>query len=121
MKLIENGRQVEYIDVDSDRVPCALLVKLTDRTYRLTFRYNEEGDFFTVDLETSSGGSYSPLVFGEVLRYGKPLFEAFNDERYPLPVICPVCLTGDDIDAITWDNFGQQVRLYLFDRVGGGS
>lgn len=38
MKLIENGRQVEYIDVDSDRVPCALLVKLTDRTYRLTFR-----------------------------------------------------------------------------------
>lgn len=121
MKLIENGRQVEYIEIDSDRVPCSLLVKLTDRTYRLTFRYNEAADFFTVDLETSSSGGNIPLVFGEVLRYGKPLFEAFNDERYPLPVICPVCLTGDDIDTITYDNFGTKVRLYLFDRLGGAA
>ena len=54
-----------------------------------------------------------------MLRYGKPLFEAFNDERYPLPVICPLCATGDEIDTITYDNFGTKVRLYLFDRPGG--
>lgn len=85
----------------------------------MTFRYNEVGDFFTVDLETVSGGSSAPLVYGEVLRCGKPLFEAFNDERYPLPVLCPLCLTGDEIEEITYDNFGTQVRLYLFDRPGG--
>ena len=39
--------------------------------------------------------------------------------RYPLPVICPLCLTGDEIDTITYDNFGTKVRLYLFDRPGG--
>ena len=110
MKLIESGQEIHFIDVDSDRVPCSLLVKLTDRTYRMTFAYNEAADFFTVSLE-----------IGEVLRYGKPLFEAFNDERYPLPVICPLCLTGDEIDTITYDNFGTKVRLYLFDRPGGES
>lgn len=120
MKLIENGREVEFLELDSERVPCSLLVKLTDRTYRMTFRYNEVGDFFTVDLETVSGGSSDPLVYGETLRYGKPLFEAFNDERYPLPVLCPLCLTGEKIDEITYDNFGTKVKLYLFDRPGGG-
>ena len=38
---------------------------------------------------------------------------------YPLPVICPLCATGDEIDTITYDNFGTKVRLYLFDRPGG--
>lgn len=119
MKLIESGQEIRSIDVDSDRVPCSLLVKLTDRTYRMTFAYNETADFFTVSLEISNSGGNTPLVYGEVLRYGKPLFEAFNDERYPLPVICPLCLTGDEIDTITYDNFGTKVRLYLFDRPGG--
>ena len=121
MKLIESGQEIHFIDVDSDRVPCSLLVKLTDRTYRMTFAYNEAADFFTVSLEISNSGGNTPLVYGEVLRYGKPLFEAFNDERYPLPVICPLCLTGDEIDTITYDNFGTKVRLYLFDRPGGES
>ena len=95
MKLIESGQEIRFIDVDSDRVPCSLLVKLTDRTYRMTFAYNEAADFFTVSLEISNSGGNTPLVYGEVLRYGKPLFEAFNDE------------------------FGTKVRLYLFDRPGG--
>ena len=84
MKLIESGQEIRFIDVDSDRVPCSLLVKLTDRTYRMTFAYNEAADFFTVSLEIS-----------------------------------PLCATGDEIDTITYDNFGTKVRLYLFDRPGG--
>ena len=38
MKLIESGQEVEFIDIDRDRVPCSLLIKLIDRTYRMTFR-----------------------------------------------------------------------------------
>ena len=79
MKLIESGQEIHFIDVDSDRVPCSLLVKLTDRTYRMTFAYNEAADFFTVSLELSNSGGNTPLVYGEVLRYGKPLFEAGID------------------------------------------
>ena len=62
MKLIESGQEIHFIDVDSDRVPCSLLVKLTDRTYRMTFAYNEAADFFTVSLEISNSGGNTPLV-----------------------------------------------------------
>ena len=119
MRLIEHGQEIQYIDVDAMRVPCSFLIKLTDRTYRMTFAYNQVGGFYTVDLALSASGNNIPLVYGEVLRYGKPLFEAYNDERYPLPVICPLCLTGDQITEITQDNFGTKVKLYLFDRPGG--
>ena len=30
----------------------------------------------------------------------------------------PLCLTGDDVDAVTWENLGEEVKLYLFDREG---
>ena len=59
MKLIESGQEIRFIDVDSDRVPCSLLVKLTDRTYRMTFAYNETADFFTVSLEISNSGGFA--------------------------------------------------------------
>ena len=52
MKLIESGQEIRFIDVDSDRVPCSLLVKLTDRTYRMTFAYNETADFFLKTIRT---------------------------------------------------------------------
>ena len=120
MQLIDTGRTIQYIDVSAELTPTTFLIKLVDKTYRLTFRYNPRGQFFTVDLGLDSSGDTLPLVYGEVLRYGKPLFEAYNDERYPLPVICPLCLTGDQIDDITYDNFGNAVKLYIFDRPAEG-
>ena len=120
MKLVPDGREMSFIDVSAAIIPCSLLIKIVDRTYRMTFAYNEVGAFFTVNLELSSSGQNTPLVYGEALRYGKPLFEAYNDERYPLPVICPLCLTGEDISIITYDNFGKQVKLYLLPRPAGG-
>ena len=76
-------------------------------------KYNEAGSFFTVDLATSDG---EPLVYGDIVRYGRPLFGSVEDERFPLPVIIPQCLTGEDIDTVTFDNFGKQVKLYLHER-----
>ena len=60
-------------------------------------------------------------MYGDIVRYGRPLFNSVEDERFPVPVIMPLCLTGDEIDTITYDNFGTKVRLYLFDRPGGES
>lgn len=119
MQLIPTMQQMQYIDVDSERVPCSLLCKLVDRTYRLTFAYNEHGGFFTLDLEIANSTGNIPLAYGEVLRLDKPCFEAFNDERYPLPILVPMCVTGDDIQAITYDNFGNKIKLYLVERPGG--
>ncbi len=113
MELIEQGEELQHIDVDKAQIPYAFPIKLIDRTYKLTINYNDDNDFFTIDLETVTGES---LCYGEVVRYGKPLFEAFNDERYPLPVIVPLCVTGDAIDTITWDNFGEAVKLFMLPR-----
>ena len=50
------------------------------------------------------------------MRYGRPLFNSVEDERFPVPVIMPLCLTGDDISEVTFENFGKEVRLYLWER-----
>ena len=49
-------------------------------------------------------------------RYGKPLFEQFADERYPLPLIIPAAAEGDRIETIDYDNFGRTVKLWLIER-----
>ena len=96
LQLIDLGQEVEYIDIDTAKVPYTFSVKLTDKTYMFTIKYNEVGKFFTADLESSDG---EPLVYGDIVRYGRPLFGSVEDERFPLPVIIPQCLTEISIHA----------------------
>ena len=113
-ELIDLSNTVEYIDVDTSKVPYNFSVKLEDRTYTFCIRYNPWGGFFTADLSITTTGEM--LVYGDIIRYGRPMFNSVEDERFPIPVIIPLCLSGDDIHEITWDNFGKQVRLYVYER-----
>ncbi len=115
LQLIDLNADVQYINVDVARVPYSFSVKLTDRTYTFTIKYNEAGGFFTTDLYDNTG---NVLAFGEVIRYGRPLFNVVEDERFPIPVIIPVCITNDDISEVTPENFGRDVKLYLYERKG---
>lgn len=90
LQLIDLNEDVEYIDIDVSKVPYSFSIKLTDKTYTFTVKYNEVGKFFTVDLLDLNG---DVLVFGEIIRYGRALFNVVEDERFPLPVIIPVCIT----------------------------
>ncbi len=114
LKLIDLGTEVSYIEIDTAQVPYTFSVKLDDRTFTFCIKYNDQGGFFTADLSITATGEQ--LVFGDIIRYGRPLFNSVEDDRFPLPVIIPLCLTGDDISEITWDNFGKLVQLYLFER-----
>ena len=111
--LYDLGVEMEYIEIDTGKIPYTFSVKLTDKTYSFTFKYNDDGGFFTADLETADG---EILAFGDVLRYGRPMFGSIEDERFPLPVIIPRCLSGEEIAEITFDNFGKEVKLYLYER-----
>jgi hypothetical protein len=113
LQLIDLGNEVEYIDINPDKIPYSFSIKLTDKTYVFTIKYNEHGGFYTADLYTTTG---DVLAFGDPIRYGRALFNSIEDERFPLPVIMPYCLTGDGISEVTPDNFGASVRLYLHDR-----
>jgi hypothetical protein len=115
MQLMTNAEERQYIPVTADMVPCTLDIKLSDKTYRMEFLYNESGDFFTVTLSIPVPNN-ELLCYSEIVRYGKPLFEQINDERYPLPVIIPACATGDQVETITFENFGSLVKLWLVGR-----
>jgi len=113
LQLIDLGNEVEYIDVDPGKVPYSFSVKLVDKTYTFTIKYNEQGGFYTADLQDAAG---NVLAFGDPIRYGRAMFGSIEDERFPLPVIMPQCLTGDEIDTVAEENMGNKVRLYLHER-----
>ena len=114
LQLIDLSNEVSYIPIDTAKVPYNFSVKLEDRTFTFCIKYNAVGDFFTADLAITATGEQ--LVYGDIIRYGRPMFNSVEDERFPMPVIIPLCLTGDKISTITWDNFGKQVKLYLYER-----
>ena len=43
LQLIDLNEDVEYIDIDVSKVPYSLSIKLTDKTYTFTVKYNEVG------------------------------------------------------------------------------
>lgn len=113
LQLIDLNSDIEYLAIDVSRIPCTFSIKLKDKTFSFTIKYNEVGKFFTVDLLDVNG---NVLAFGDIIRYGRPLFNAVEDERFPIPVIIPYCITDTDVSEVTWENFGKEVKLYLYDR-----
>ena len=114
LQLIDLTEDIEYLDIDASRVPYSFSVKLTDRTYMFTIKYNDVGGFYTADLQDVNG---NVLAFGEVIRYGRQLFNVVENENFPIPVIIPLCINGEGISEITRQNFGKEVRLYLYERI----
>lgn len=114
LQLIDLNEDIEYIDIDVSRVPYSFSIKLDDKTFNFTVKYNEIGKFFTVDLLDING---NVLVFGEVIRYGRQLFNVVEDEHFPIPVIIPLCITSDEVSEVTLENFGKDVKLYVCERV----
>lgn len=106
-------RQVEYIPIDISKIPYTFSIRLGDRTFTLTIKYNAEGRFFTADLAIMATGEV--LCYGDPILYGRPMFRSIETEDYPIPVIIPFCLTGN-INEITLENFGTDVQLYLHER-----
>lgn len=113
LQLIDLDAEVEYVPIDTARIPYSFMIKLSDKTFAFTVKYNEVGGFFTVDLLDING---NVLAFGEIVRYGRPLFNTVEDERFPIPVIIPSCITDDGISEVTVQNFGKAVKLYLYER-----
>lgn len=117
IQIVDLGKEIQYIPVDPDKIPYSFMIKLEDRTYRFILKYNQVGNFYTADLETVDG---ELLAYGDVIRYGRPLFGPIEDERFPIPVIIPICPGGADTEVAP-GNFGKSVKLYLFPRdLGGG-
>ena len=82
LQLIDLNYDIEYIDIDVSLVPYTFSIKLEDRTYEMTVKYNAIGGFYTIDLSDLNG---KILAFGEIVRYGRPLFNVVENEDFPIP------------------------------------
>ena len=99
------------LPITPEDMPYTTEVELDGETYTFTFHYNDESDFSTVDLAIGD----EVLCTGEVLRYGKLLFEAIRDERFPAPLLYLGDISGQ-ADTITYDNLDKDVLLYVLPR-----
>jgi hypothetical protein len=109
--LMEDEHEVPYLEVNADDVPCKFNCKINGKTFTFTFKWNEQGGFYTCDLETLQG---EVLARGDVIRYGRVLFGSIADDRFPNAMIMPKSFR-DEVSAVTKDNFGKTVRLYVYE------
>jgi hypothetical protein len=97
------------IEIDKEAIPYQFDMDLAGEIYSFEINYNERFDFFTVDLSKND----VPLIYGEKIVYGKPLFSSYESADLPKMVILPIDESGKTVEAITWDNFSDTVILLV--------
>lgn len=97
------------IDVDVASLPEEFEIELSGDNVYLRFDFNEEGQFYTVDLFNNA---YEPIVTGERLVYGQRLWRDFTKPEIPQVDIVPFDISHKE-NTVTSDNFGRTVFLYL--------
>lgn len=105
-----NLNNMKYIDIDKDEVPYTFDLTLADETYTFTVKYNEHGDYFTIDLIKND----ELIIEGERIVYAKPLFISSQYKDIPKVTILPFDL-NDSVNRITFENFNEIVFLYIIE------
>ncbi|WP_304057941.1 phage baseplate plug family protein [Levilactobacillus namurensis] len=80
-----------YVPVDVENLPETFEYDLDGRTYLLTFKYNDEGDFFTVSFSLLDE---TLLVRDEKLVLDTPLFKGNPNPRLPATSLIPMDESG---------------------------
>lgn len=104
----------DYIPIDKSALPERFDIELGVELFSLQFNYNETGDFFTVDLYTKDKDRDVPIVFGEKLILGSPLWGDLIVDNLPAPTLIPMDV-GGLATRITYENFMETVFLYIAD------
>jgi hypothetical protein len=107
---------VQYIEITKSELPEKFDFDLGAETFTLGFNYNDTGGFFTIDLlkPNEIESEATPIVLGEKLVLGKPLWSDFSSFELPAPQLIPLDISGTE-DRITWENMNEKVFLYIND------
>lgn len=100
-----------YIPIEKEEIPQRFQIDLASDTFTLEVNYNTTGDFFTIDLYDEND---EPIVIGEKLVLGIPLWQDIANSNLPAPTLIPLDESGQE-DRITYENFGETVFLYIDD------
>ena len=101
---------MRYLPINKWLIPHVFSIRLAGKTYKFVVKYNPQGDFFTVDLYQRG----KLLAAGVKIVYGAPLFADFTDPDFPDVELIPIDMS-DQYRQVTWDNFGESVRVYILE------
>ncbi|WP_281998682.1 phage baseplate plug family protein [Priestia flexa] len=101
----------DYIPISKDALPEQFEVELADEIFVFEVRYNQTGDFFTIDLYDVTR---KPIILGEKLVLNEPLWQDSIDSRLPAPSLV-VLDESDKEKRITYENFMVTTFLYIDD------
>ncbi|OMF09554.1 hypothetical protein BK129_01480 [Paenibacillus amylolyticus] len=99
---------MEYVDIEKDLIPYRFDISLDEEIFTFEVQYNEQFDYFTVDLEKDG----EVLVTGEKLVYGTTLFYDVIDKRFPRVPIVPYDQSETE-HTVNWRTLSESVFLYL--------
>jgi hypothetical protein len=97
---------LEYIPIEKENIPYRFEIELEAEIFEMEIRYNDLYDFFTIDLYKDG----EPLVYGEKVVYGVPLFQDVRDLRFPAVDIVPIDEARLE-NRVTYENFQKTVFL----------
>ncbi|WP_425447728.1 phage baseplate plug family protein [Dethiothermospora halolimnae] len=101
---------MKYIDIDKESIPYKFDMQLKNETYTFEVFYNSIGDYFTMDLYKNE----KPIVLGEKVIYGRPLFSTYQALDIPKVLVYPYDFSEGE-KSVGYDNFNDRVFLYLVD------
>lgn len=99
---------MKYIDINKDLIPYRFEMTLGEKTYIFEIGYNTLEDYFTIDLLKED----EPIVLGEKIVYGKPLFLSAQHKDIPNINIMPYDLS-ENTNRITFENMNKDVFLFI--------
>ncbi|MCJ8015222.1 hypothetical protein MUG84_26495 [Paenibacillus sp. KQZ6P-2] len=100
----------EFIEIEKDLVPYRFDISLDDEMFTFEVHYNEDYDFFTVNLEKNG----EVLAVGEKMIYGMPLFYDVQDNRFPKVPIVPYD-ESEQQSEVNWQTLNESVFLFVIE------
>lgn len=99
----------DVLEINKNMIPYRFEIVLAGEMFEIGVRYNEYADMFTVSLTKNK----ELICSGEPVVYGVALFQdIYVGSKYPALRIIPYD-ESDENKEVTWDNFGETVRLVI--------
>lgn len=113
--LVNANEAYDVINFDKSELPERFEIDFYEQTVVLQFDYNATGDFFAVHLyKIGDDGEDVPVVLGEKLVLGRPLWENIPRFDIPAPTLIPLDI-GMKAERVTYENMNESVFLYILD------
>lgn len=102
---------IEFLDISGEQIPVNKFYEFSGTTYVFRIKYNEAGDFFTIEVYDSLDTTF---LFSNKIVYGSNLIDSlrapFADKIIPLNLDILQGITSSE--EITTESLGAAVKLY---------